>query len=182
MAHGSARRHISDDPQINRLHRHIEFILAGAAGLFIVYTTCLPAIGVSLDATPQPVGGPSMQDAVQNLILYAPLGFFLALALRRRRMSWWVIFGLTTFGGTLLSIMAESLQGFMPGRVSSSIDVVCNGIGTVGGALAAWLFRELTRHQGRRVRDHLPAQAVRAAARPRIDDLPTFQVDRVDLR
>ena len=78
MAHGSARRLISDDPQINRLHRHIEFILAGAAGLFIVYTTCLPAIGISVDAALPPTAGPSIQDCVQNLILYAPLGFFLA--------------------------------------------------------------------------------------------------------
>ncbi len=155
----ASRRPISPDPLINQLHRRIELVLACAAGLFIVYVTCLPAIG----SAPDPGianSRLSIQDGLQNIVLYAPLGFCFALALRRNEVSWGIAFATCAAGATMLSAVAEFAQQLMPGRVSSSIDVLCNVSGMIGGAMAAWVFREITRHNGRRIRDRLRHEPV----------------------
>lgn len=81
-------------------------------------------------------------DVSVNLVGYAPLGFLLALAGLR---SGWQgaavrVTALATLAGTLLSLCMEYLQIFLPGRVSSNMDLLLNASGTLLGALTAVLL------------------------------------------
>jgi len=40
--------------------------------------------------------------------------------------------------GAALSLLIELIQVWLPGRVSSATDVLCNAAGTLAGALVAW--------------------------------------------
>jgi len=75
----------------------------------------------------------ALRDAVVNLLLYAPFGAA-AFAVLTRRYS-----GVFGFAPVLLSAMAlsasiEMLQVYVPGRVCSLADVVCNTCGAGAGA------------------------------------------------
>lgn len=79
-------------------------------------------------------------DVVWNIAAYFPLGFLAAIAVtpRMRGLGAFVPIGLAA-GAT--SIMLESLQNYLPGRIPSNIDVVANVVGALAGALAgraAW--------------------------------------------
>ena len=85
----------------------------------------------------------SRGDLITNLLAYAPLGYLLCKSLPRRA-GWGGLIIVATFLGTLLSVGMESLQMFLPSRVSSLGDVILNGISTLGGALTAWGMGEQT--------------------------------------
>lgn len=81
-------------------------------------------------------------DVVSNVLGYMPLGFFLALAMLRtgrRRGS----IALSVLAAALLSLLMESLQSFLPERVSSNLDLFLNIFGAVLGALMAWSFERM---------------------------------------
>jgi glycopeptide antibiotics resistance protein len=71
-------------------------------------------------------------DMLQNLVLFAPLGFFCRAA--------GVGLGRVALAGFLLSLGAETTQLFMPGRCASLFDLVTNTLGAFFGAAA---FRPL---------------------------------------
>ena len=72
-------------------------------------------------------------DVGANLLGYAPLGFLLVLsALRSRRITWAVSAAVLASG--LLSLSLETLQGFLPSRVPSNVDLVLNTLGAWLGA------------------------------------------------
>ena len=77
-------------------------------------------------------------DIATNVVGYAPLGFLLALALRRSdqgRGTWLVAWGLPV----LLSSVVETLQSYLPSRVPSNVDFALNTAG-------AWTLAMARRH------------------------------------
>ncbi len=80
-------------------------------------------------------------DLVSNVLGYAPLGFLLVLsALRSARPRHAVV--LATLVAGALSLTMESLQGYLPTRVPSNVDL---GLNVVGAGLGAWLAWALER-------------------------------------
>jgi VanZ family protein len=75
-------------------------------------------------------------DITTNLLAYLPLGYALALRLglpRKHQKAIWLSLLVGLFGSLLL----ESLQQLLPGRIASNLDVFLNGIGVLAGALLA---------------------------------------------
>ena len=81
-------------------------------------------------------------DVNTNIVGYAPLGFFLALALMRSGKPRLAV-PLAFLAGTLLSLCMEFLQIYLPRRVPSNLDLVLNSGGTLIGALLAALLEKL---------------------------------------
>ncbi len=78
-------------------------------------------------------------DLIANVVVYLPLGFFATLALRRLPGRWTAPL-LATLLGFLLSFAMESLQAWLPARISSNVDLGCNSLGSLlGSLLAAWI-------------------------------------------
>jgi VanZ family protein len=75
-------------------------------------------------------------DLLLNIASYVPLGFLVALTLRPQLSVRASAFA-ATVAGTLLSFVLEAMQGFMPPRVPSNLDVLCNGLGALGGGMLA---------------------------------------------
>jgi glycopeptide antibiotics resistance protein len=80
----------------------------------------------------------SIADIVENIVLFAPLGFLFQLT--RRRTGWRPLLKAFCFG-LLVSAVLEGCQLFLPERDSSVIDVATNGFGAGLGAAAAALLR-----------------------------------------
>jgi VanZ family protein len=81
-------------------------------------------------------------DVGVNLLGYAPLGFLLALAaLRSRRIPWAV--SVAVLGAGLLSLTMETLQSYLPSRVSSNVDFALNTLGAWLGACCAWVLERV---------------------------------------
>lgn len=73
------------------------------------------------------------QDALFNVLAYLPLGFLLALSPTHRPSPWARIL-IPVLIGLCLSAALEALQTLIPGRVSSSLDLLFNTLGTLCGA------------------------------------------------
>ncbi len=73
-------------------------------------------------------------DLLANVAVYLPLGFFLTLALRRLpgRFTAPVLAVLLSAG---VSCGLEALQSWLPSRVPSNVDLACNAVGGLLGAL-----------------------------------------------
>lgn len=81
-------------------------------------------------------------DVWSNVLGYAPLGFWLSLAALRSGAGRWASWWLALLASCLLSFAMESLQSFLPVRVPSSVDWLCNSLGgCLGGLLAVVLER-----------------------------------------
>lgn len=66
-----------------------------------------------------------------NVVMFAPLGFFLGLLLSRR---WWI----AVLALPVLSVLIECAQYlFLPGRFATVTDVIANSIGAGLGAMLA---------------------------------------------
>ena len=90
-------------------------------------------------------------DLLTNLLVYAPLGYALALRFSRPgRRPQGVLLG--ALAGVLVSLALESGQQLLPGRIASNLDLLVNGLGALTGA-------SLALHHGRWLR------ALRAAGR-----------------
>lgn len=74
------------------------------------------------------------QDAWFNILAYLPLGFLLTLS-PTHRPSPWARVAIPLALGFALSASMEALQTFIPGRVSSSLDLFFNTLGTLSGAV-----------------------------------------------
>jgi VanZ family protein len=73
-------------------------------------------------------------DVATNLVGYFPLGFLAVLALHMPHRPWRAI-ALATLSAALLSIVLEAVQTYLPSRVASNLDVICNMAGAFLGAL-----------------------------------------------
>ena len=79
-------------------------------------------------------------DVATNLLGYAPLGFLLALsALRSRRIGWAVSRAVVV--AAALSLGMETLQGYLPSRIPSNVDLALNASGAWLGACCAWALQ-----------------------------------------
>jgi VanZ family protein len=77
-------------------------------------------------------------DLLINVVAYLPLGFFLALTLKRLPGRWTPLVAAWLLGA-LISFCLESLQSWLPSRVASNLDLACNTVGTgIGAALTLW--------------------------------------------
>lgn len=81
-------------------------------------------------------------DLTVNVVGYAPLGFFLALALLRTGWPRSAVL-VAALAGALLSLCMEYLQIYLPQRVPSNLDLVLNAAGTLIGALLAALLERM---------------------------------------
>src|SRR5262245_12222049 len=79
---------------------------------------------------------PYRSDVVLNILGYLPLGFVLA-----NRGLW-----RAAVSAAAISMLAEAGQLFMVHRQPSAIDVVCNVVGAILGALAVRRLRPTTFH------------------------------------
>lgn len=84
-------------------------------------------------------GGYGQSDFVVNILAYLPLGFLLFVLLARR-MPGVLALVLASLCGTALSLTMESIQSYLPFRVSSVGDLIVNAMGTLLGAWVGWLF------------------------------------------
>lgn len=79
-------------------------------------------------------------DASINVAAYIPLGILVSFSLHPilpRRWSWL----LALFAGAALSLSMESIQYFIPSRVTSLLDLLTNTLGTlIGAAIGATLI------------------------------------------
>ena len=81
-------------------------------------------------------------DVWSNVLGYVPLGFWLALAALRSGAGRIASGLLALLASCVLSFAMESLQSFLPVRVPSSVDWLCNSVGgALGGVLAVVLER-----------------------------------------
>jgi VanZ family protein len=79
-------------------------------------------------------------DITTNILAYLPFGLLLATLLRSRMRPSRALL-LATMTGLSLSLVMEVLQLYVPGRVSSNLDIFANGLGTLLGALVAGLLK-----------------------------------------
>ena len=84
-------------------------------------------------------------DIGANVLGYAPLGFFLALAgLRRFRSAPTVLpILLAVLAAAALSVLMETLQTYLPSRIPSNLDLALNAAGALLGAFCAWLLQKI---------------------------------------
>ena len=68
-------------------------------------------------------------EVLANVAMLVPVALLLTFALGARR--WWMAVAMCVAA----SVGVELVQSFMPGRVSSNLDVIANGLGAVIGAL-----------------------------------------------
>lgn len=123
---------------VSTLPRH----LAVAYGLLVVYACLHPLAGW------RPTGLPVLDflsapwpkyyrgtDLVLNVLGFVPLGFLVAPALPARIGRPGAVLATVLIAGTL-SFTMEVLQNFLPTRVPSNVDLGCNVLGALVGALA----------------------------------------------
>jgi len=120
---------------------------AAVYALLLVYGSLYPLLGWHgpLDSALDFLTAPwpryfTRSDVITNILVYLPLGALVTRSLRYR-FSPVAAFAVATLLGLLLSFSMESLQAFLPGRVSSRLDWLLNGLGTTLGALAAALIQ-----------------------------------------
>ena len=75
-------------------------------------------------------------DLVTNVAVYVPLGFFLTLALSKLPWRYTAPIVAVLVGGAL-SFSMETIQNWLPTRVPSNVDLACNTLGSLGGAIWA---------------------------------------------
>ena len=87
-------------------------------------------------------------DLFTNVIAYLPLGFIWVPTLLPRQGIWSAAF-LAVVLGACLSLSLETLQNFLPSRVPSNVDLGCNTLGALVGALAGARWGSLLLDGGR---------------------------------
>jgi glycopeptide antibiotics resistance protein len=123
---------------IDSLEPHYALI-AGGIAVAILYGSFYPfgfyahhdprgPLGVLLESE---FRNTSRDDAVANILLYIPFGFFAAYALGKRALLG------AACAGFALSLFVELVQFYDHGRYQELSDLCCNTLGTVVGAAAA---------------------------------------------
>jgi len=124
----------------------LAWILAVAYLLVIVYASLQPFRGWQMPpaevlhflVAPWP-RFITLQDVAVNIVAYAPLGLLLSIGFGARygpaRAA-----GAAALASTLLSLVMETVQMFLPIRIASNVDLLANGLGALVGAMAAPLL------------------------------------------
>ncbi|MDQ6685036.1 MAG: VanZ family protein, partial [Pseudomonadota bacterium] len=92
-------------------------------------------------------------DLVANLLGYLPFGFFLFVAFVRSGRRGQPAAVLAIFLGTALSLVMETLQNYLPTRVSSNVDLALNALGTALGASIGLALERSGIDRWQRIRD-----------------------------
>lgn len=129
--------------------------LAVCCALLIAYACLVPFAGWTVSGLPtfDYLVAPwpkylRAEDLAVNVAGYVPLGFVLVAALPRRLSPARAVL-VATLLGTLLSFSVETAQNFLPSRISSNVDLGCNALGSLAGALAGAVWgRQLFEHGG----------------------------------
>ncbi|MEN9887825.1 MAG: hypothetical protein RL758_2403 [Pseudomonadota bacterium] len=79
-------------------------------------------------------------DVFANLVGYAPLGLLLTLAVVRSGGSARIAWLVGVLGPAVLSLLLESVQGYLLERVPSQVDGLLNAAGAILGTVLAWLL------------------------------------------
>lgn len=122
--------------------------LVGGAGDLVIPGLYRPLELRFLQLQPAIIGYQlSRRDVVGNLVGFVPVGLLLVWALRRwtSKASHAALFWIASGLGLGLSLTIETVQAFLPGRVSSARDVALNATGTALGALLAFAVSRLER-------------------------------------
>lgn len=128
------------------------YLTAGYA-LFIVYASLSPFSGWQeqgldfFEVMVSPLAQTySWFDALTNFLAYLPFGLLFGLTLRAR-LGTAISVLLVVFSGLLLSTLMEFTQMYLPNRISSNLDLLMNGCGTLSGTMLgvsivprAWFF------------------------------------------
>jgi VanZ family protein len=131
-----------DAPPAARAVTHLTLYLALAYTALVVYASLSPfsgwrdtGVGAWTFLTAPWPRYVTRFDIALNVAAYVPLGFLATLAGRA-----WLRPGIAIaagiVGAVLLSSALEALQGFLPGRVSSNVDLFANAAGSVLGGIA----------------------------------------------
>lgn len=124
------------------VHTPLPLYLAAAYTLLVVYASLHPfsdwrstgeSPGVFLFA-PWPRYWTAF-DLATNLLAYLPLGFLWVPALQPR-LGRCTAMVLAAVCGCGLSLALETIQNYLPSRIPSNVDLVCNSLGSLCGALA----------------------------------------------
>jgi VanZ family protein len=75
-------------------------------------------------------------DIVVNVLGYVPFGFLAAAALPPR-LRGGAAFAAALFSALVLTLIMEALQSYLPARIASNLDALCNVLGAALGAGAA---------------------------------------------
>src|SRR4051812_43431290 len=75
-------------------------------------------------------------DLVVNVLGYIPFGF-LAVAALQPRLRGAAAFTAAAASAMALSLILEALQSYLPARIASNLDAICNVLGAAVGAVAA---------------------------------------------
>jgi VanZ family protein len=86
-------------------------------------------------------------DLVTNAFAYLPLGF-LWVAVGPGSWQRWLVAPVVLIAGSGLSLSMETIQNFLPSRVSSNVDLGCNALGTLLGVLAGLRWGSALRDGG----------------------------------
>lgn len=142
MLSSDSRIHFTSGARSSRLVRY----LTVAYLLLVAYASLYPFSGWRAP-TPEvraflTAGWPhyiTWTDITLNVLAYVPLGLLLCLALLPR-LPRWVSALFAGAAGAGISLGMEMLQTYLPARIPSNVDLLCNGAGAViGAAIAAWL-------------------------------------------
>jgi VanZ family protein len=128
-------------------HRSSAVPLSWLYGGLIVYASLYPFVGWRA-----PGAGPfdflllgwprwwTAFDLISNLLGYLPFGFLLFVALVRGGRRAASAAAVACLCGSLLSLVMETLQNYLPQRVASNVDLALNALGTaLGVAIGAAL-------------------------------------------
>ena len=74
-------------------------------------------------------------DVVSNVLGYAVLGLLAVLAMRPRVRGLAAVLAASALGAGL-SLLMEAAQSYLPVRIPSNLDLLCNAAGACAGALA----------------------------------------------
>lgn len=134
---------------------HLTLYLTGSYLLLIIYASLHPLAGWR-DSGGDPLsfimaGWPRYYtgfDLAANVVAYLPFGFLCAAAWRRHLspVPAWL---LATLLGGVLSLGMELLQNYLPNRVPSNLDLVCNIAGMLAGSLIGARWGVLLLDEGR---------------------------------
>lgn len=135
---------------MNTLRRRwLEYLLLIASLVFVFVATLAPfdfviPERVSLEiiiAQFQYVSG--VKDYWRNILFFIPFGISLARILPQNQLSAGAIFSLSLLASLGLSTTVETLQFFLPERVSNFTDIATNTLGGGLGFLLYWWRREI---------------------------------------
>lgn len=113
---------------------------------WVAYGSLFPLVGWRDDGLPPLgfmfAGWPRYWTAFDigaNVLLYLPLGY-LWFCLLRRRLAAAAALAIAVGLAAAFSLTVEIVQGWLPSRVSSNLDFLCNAAGALAGAILATRF------------------------------------------